>query len=289
MIFKPDDIPAQKIDTEDFVRKLQNLPVLSTVVMDLLNCVDQEELDIATLARKVSHDQALTAKTLRFANSPFFGSQAKVTSVQQAISMLGVQSIRHLITATALAGHFPERDCPGFNSRTFWLHSMATAVCCRVLAMHLHLNQEYAFTAGLLHDIGRLVLVSGYPHEYAAVIAYRSQVDCFLLDAERTLLGTDHVETGKALAKHWNFSETIQHAIAGHHSPASVGNASVASIVHVANSIVQGLDLCEVADDRVAPVCQAAWDSLGMHEQNYAEIFRETELQFGAISQALTD
>lgn len=284
-----DDTTIEKIDMPDLVRQLQNLPVLSSVVMDLLNCVDQEELDIATLARKVSHDQALTAKTLRFVNSPFFGSQAKITSVHQAISMLGVQSVRHLITATALANHFPDRNCPGFDSKVFWLHSMATAVCCRVLAMHLHVNQDYAFTAGLLHDIGRLALVSGYPSQYAAVLAYKIKNDCLLIDAERVLLGTDHVETGAALAKHWNFSETILHAIIGHHSPAVVGNASVASIVHVANSIVQGLDLCGMEDDLVAPVCQTAWDSLGMREHDYAAIFRETELQFQAISQAITD
>ena len=149
-----------RIDAEDIVRKLQTLPTLSAVVADLLNCVDQDDIDIATLARKVSHDQALTAKTLRFANSSFFGTQSKVSTIQQAISLIGVQSMRHLIITTALSGHFVDGNCPGFDPRAFWRHSLATAVCCKVLAMHLHLNQDFAFTAGLLHDIGRLVLVS---------------------------------------------------------------------------------------------------------------------------------
>lgn len=276
-----------KIDTDEIVRQLQTLPTLSAVVMDLLNCVDQEDMDIGTLARKVSHDQALTAKTLRFANSSFFGSQSKVTTIQQAISLLGIQSVRHLITATALAGHFPDGACTGFDSRSFWRHSIATAVCCKVLAMHLHLNQDYAFTAGLLHDIGRLVLVSRFPQQYAAVIAYRASVDCYLLDAERAILGTDHVIVGQALATHWNFSEIIQKAIAGHHMPETFGNASIASIVHVANSIVQALDLGGAEDDLVAPVSQVAWEGLGMQESDYARIFRETEMQFEAASQAL--
>lgn len=277
----------QAIAADEIVSQLHNLPTLSSVVMELLSCVDQEDIDIGTLARKVSHDQALTAKTLRFANSSFFGSQSKVTTIQQAISLLGMQSVRHLITASALSGHFPDGDCPGFDSNAFWRHSIATAVCCKVLAMHLHLNQDYAFTAGLLHDIGRLVLVSRFPQQYAAAIAYRNQVDCDLLDAERAVLTTDHVVVGYALAAQWNFSEIIQKAISGHHEPESFGSGSIASIVHVANSIVHGLDLDGVEADLVPPVSQVAWDSLGLQEAEYALIFRETELQFEAVSQAL--
>ncbi len=277
----------QAIAADEIVRQLHNLPTLSSVVVELLSCVDQDDIDIATLARKVSLDQALAAKTLRFANSSFFGSHSKVTTIQQAISLLGMQSVRHLVTASALAGHFPEGDCPGFDSRAFWRHSIATAVCCKVLAMHLHLNQDFAFTAGLLHDIGRLVLVSRFPQQYSAAIAYRASVDCYLLDAERAVLTTDHVAVGQALAAQWNFSEVIQNAISGHHEPDSFGSGSIASIVHVANSIVQGLDLDGVEDDRVPPVSQSAWDSLGLQETDYAAIFRETELQFEAVSQAV--
>ena len=280
-------LPAIGID--DIVRQLQNLPTLSAVVVDLLASVEEENIDINILARKVSHDQALTAKTLRFANSSFFGSQSRVTTIQQAISLLGVRSVRHLIVATALAGQFPDSACAGFDSRAFWRHSVATAVCCRVLAMHLHLNQDYAFTAGLLHDIGRLVLVSRFPHQYAAVISARAAADCTLLEAERTILGLDHVDVGLALAAHWKFSETIQKAIAGHHAPETFGHASIASIVHVANSIVQALDLGGVEDDLVAPVSQVAWDGLGMQEHEYFRIFRETEMQFDAVSQTLFD
>jgi putative nucleotidyltransferase with HDIG domain len=277
----------QIIDPAEIVRHLHNLPPLSSVVVDLLKSIDQEDIDIHTLASKVSHDQALTAKTLRFANSPFFGSQLKITTIQQAISLMGVQTIRHLITATALASHFPESKCPGFDSHAFWRHAIATAVCCRVLAMHLHLNQDYAFTAGLLHDIGRLVLVSRFPNEYAVAIAYRSSNDCNLLDAEQSTLGTDHVAAGVALAIHWNFSEIIQKAIAGHHTPETFGKASIASIVHVANSIVHALDLSGEKDDMVAPVSKTAWDNLGMREKDYHHIFRETEMEFEAVSQAL--
>jgi len=284
----PDQFLMQKIEPGEVIQRLQNLPTLSAVVVDLLNCIDQDDIDISTLATKVSHDQALTARTLRFANSSFFGSQSKVTTIHQAISLLGMQSVRHLITASALAGHFPDGQCKGFDSHAFWRHSIATAVCCKVIAMHMHLNQDYAFTAGLLHDIGRLVLVSCFPEQYAAAIAYRVSQDCHILEAERVVLGTDHVITGQALAAHWNFSEIIQKAIGGHHLPDTFGHASIASVVHVANSIVQALDLAESADDMVAPVSKIAWDGLAISESDYLKIFRETEMQFEAVSQALS-
>ena len=287
MTTTPPSSALHRIDTDDIVRKLQTLPTLSTVVADLLNCVDQDDIDIAILARKVSHDQALTAKTLRFANSSFFGTQSKVSTIQQAISLIGVQSMRHLIMTTALSGHFVDGNCPGFDPRAFWRHSLATAVCCKVLAMHLHLNQDFAFTAGLLHDIGRLVLVSSFPQQYAATLAFRAASDCLLLDAERIVLDTDHVIIGQALAAHWNFSEIILKAIAGHHAPEAFGTASIASIVHVANSIVHALDLAGDEDTLVSPLSQVAWDGLGMQESEYAHIFRETEMQFEAISQAV--
>ena len=287
MTTAPPSSALHRIDTDDIVRKLQTLPTLSTVVADLLNCVDQDDIDIAILARKVSHDQALTAKTLRFANSSFFGTQSKVSTIQQAISLIGVQSMRHLIMTTALSGHFVDGNCPGFDPRAFWRHSLATAVCCKVLAMHLHLNQDFAFTAGLLHDIGRLVLVSSFPQQYAATLAFRAASDCLLLDAERIVLDTDHVIIGQALAAHWNFSEIILKAIAGHHAPEAFGTASIASIVHVANSIVHALDLAGDEDTLVSPLSQVAWDGLGMQESEYAHIFRETEMQFEAISQAV--
>lgn len=276
-----------RVDPNEVVIRLEKLPTLSAVVVDLLNCIDQEDMDIRTLAAKVSLDQALTARTLRFANSPFFGSQSKITTIPKAISLVGLQSVRYLVTATALAGHFPDDRCQGFDSRAFWRHSIATAVCCKVIAMHLHLNQDYAFTAGLLHDIGRLVLVSCFPQHYAAAIAYRHQRDCTLLDAERAILDTDHVATGCVLAAHWNFSEIIQQAIAGHHAPENLGNASIACVVHVANSIVQALDLAGAEDDIVAPVSQMAWDRLDISESDYAQIFWQTQKQFEAITQIL--
>jgi putative nucleotidyltransferase with HDIG domain len=278
---------SNTLSYDDVVRNLDDLPSLPAVVMELLNSIDQDDIDISVLAKKVSHDQALTAKTLRLANSSLYGLQVKVTTIQQAITYLGFQTTRNLITAAAVTGCFAEGHCPGFDHKAFWRHSIATAACAKVLARQMRFNQDYAFTAGLLHDIGRLVLVSCFPNQYSEAIAWRAQHDCYLLEAERTVLGVDHVDAGLALAEHWNFSDTMRLAIGGHHDPEAPGAGFLAAIIHVADAIVHALDLAQVQDDLVPPVSTVAWTALGLDEEIYLQLFRETELQYEEISMVL--
>ena len=271
----------------DVGHHLQDLPSLPVVVMELLGSIDEENVDISVLARKVSLDQALTAKTLRLANSASSGLQVRVTTIQQAITYLGFQATRNLITAAAVTGCFPAGKCPGFDHRAFWRHSIATAACAKVLARRMRLNQDFAFTAGLLHDIGRLVLVTGFPERYSAVLARRQREDCQLLDVERELLGVDHVMAGALLAQHWQFSDTMHHAIAYHHEPEAPGAGFLATIVHVANAIVHALDLARDDDELVPPVSMVAWTALGLSQEAYLHVFRETEMQFEEMSNIL--
>ena len=275
------------LSLDDVIARLQDLPSLPAVVMELLTSIDQEDVDISVLARKVSHDQALTAKTLRLANSSTYGLQVKVTTIQQAITFLGFETTRNLITAAAVTGCFSAGQCAGFDNKAFWRHSIATAACARVLARHMRFNQDYAFTTGLLHDIGRLVLVSTYPQRYAEVLAWRGEHDCELIKAERAVLGIDHVMVGVALGERWNFSDTMLRGIAWHHEPERAGAGFLATIIHVANAVAHALDVAGEDNELVPPVSPVAWNALGLNEEAYLHVFRETELQFDEISVVL--
>jgi putative nucleotidyltransferase with HDIG domain len=273
--------------TIDLAHDLVDLPSLPAVVMELLGSIEQEDVDISVLAKKVSYDAALTAKTLRLANSSAYSLQVKVTTIQQAITFLGFQTTRNLITTAAVTGCFPSGRCTGFDDRAFWRHSIATAACARVLARRMRFNQDYAFTAGLLHDIGRQVLVSCYPERYARVLALRTANDGALLDAERSELGVDHVDAGVALAELWNFSDTMRQAIAYHHAPEAPGAGFLATIVHVANAVVHALDLAREVQELAPAVSSVAWTALGLSEESWLHVFRETELQFEEMSAIL--
>jgi len=275
------------IERADLLGGVEDLPSLPAVVMELLGSIEQEDIDIAVLAKKVSSDPALTAKTLRLANSSAYGLQVKATTIQQAMTFLGFQATRNLITAAALTGCFPAGRCPGFNDKAFWRHSIATAACARALARRVRFNADYAFTAGLLHDIGRLVLVTRFPERYQAVLSLRDRNDSELIEAERSLLGVDHVDAGVALAEHWQFSNTMRQAIAFHHTPEETGAGFLATIVHVASAVVHALDLAGNPDERVPRVSSVAWTALGLTEEAWLQVFHETELQYEEMSAIL--
>ena len=271
----------------NFADDLQDLPSPPAVVMELLSNMEQDDADVALLARKVSTDQALTAKTLRLVNSSMYGLATKVTTVQQAITFLGFQTTRNLVTAAALTGCFPDRQCAGFDHQAFWRHALAVASCASVLARHLHINRDIAFTAGLLHDIGRLVLVTLHPRRYAEVIAQRTAGGTTLLDAERAVMAVDHMMAGAALARHWNFSGTMEQALAFHHAPEEPGACTLAELIHVADAVVHALDLAGAEDEQVPALSQPAWDAVGLDQREWLQVFRETELQFEEMATIL--
>lgn len=284
------DIPdhaSKIIGIDDLIVQVECLPSLPAIVMDLLASIDDDNLDMTLLARKVAHEQGLTAMALKFANSSFYGNNTRITTIQQAITLLGVTHMRNLITTAALSGCFPQSHCAGFDFKAFWRHSMATAICAKVLARHLRLNQDIAFTAGLLHDIGRVALVVRFPRHYEQAIAYRAERDCQMLDAERSILGVDHVMAGHLLARHWNFPTAVRRAISSHHEPDAIGSGSIASLVNVANAIAHALDLSGEEDDLVPTVSLSAWHAVGLDAVTYMQVFRETELQFNEMRQVL--
>jgi putative nucleotidyltransferase with HDIG domain len=281
------DDQGRYVQLEDVISKIKDLPTLPTVAQEMISNIENENTSLDAICEKVSMDQSLTAKTLRLANSSYYGANSKVVTLQQAIALLGMENVKKLILMTSMANSFPTSRCRNFDQKAFWRHSIATAICAELISRTLKMKHDFAFTAGLLHDIGRMVLVTRFPKEYEQVIAYRDQQDCYLLDAERAVMGIDHMSVGLVLAMQWEFSDAIQDAISGHHEPDSKELNSVAAIVHVANSIVHALDLSETEHDLVPLLSQHAWDALHLSEADYIAIFRETELRFEAINQVV--
>jgi putative nucleotidyltransferase with HDIG domain len=271
----------------DVIRNVRDLPSLPVVVMEVLKSFEQQDVNIGALADKISKDQALAAKTMRLANSSFYGLQRKVTTIQQAITILGFDSIRALIAAAAVTDVFAGKTQAGFDSKAFWRHSIGAALCAKMIARHLKLNQDYAFVSGLLHDIGKLVLVTRFPAEYAEAMRYRAKHDCYPMDAERAVLGVDHAAAGKALAEYWKFPPMMLTAIANHHAPEARDMGEIPAVVHVAEAIAHALGLTHHDDDLVPVVSDAAWNSLRIEPVAFRQICRDTETEFEEACQIL--
>ncbi|WP_114970437.1 HDOD domain-containing protein [Rhodoferax ferrireducens] len=266
------------VEPEDILRKIHNLPSLPTVVIELLASMDEDDVNIDALSKKIAQDQALTAKTLRLANSSFYGMANQVTSIHEAIAILGFRTVRSVATTAALIGAFAGHG--SVNANPFWRHAMAAAICARELAPHLNLNPEHAYTAGLLHDIGRLVLVTQFQPHYEATMLYRAQHDCHLLEAERAVMGVDHTVAGHVLTRHWKFPESVQQAVACHHAPLVQGLQTLSLSILAANTIAHALDMSQDRDDLVPPVPAGLWKQLGLDEKALHKVFKNAEKQF---------
>jgi len=271
----------------DIVKSIHDLPAVPVIVSELIATLDNDDANANTLAGELSKDLALSAKTLRLANSSFYGRSNTVSTISQAIAILGFNSVRTLVTSAAVISHFAACKHASFDFEAFWRHSIGTALCARILAEQVQANPDRAFMVGLLHDIGRLVLVTGSPRHYAEVAAYRKEKDCYMFDAEQQVLGIDHAMVGCALASHWKFPPLIQNAIASHHAPDVSEPDMLGAVVHLADCIVHALDLSDDPSDLVYPVSEAVWRKFNLADDVLAKIYRQTEAQFDEASKIL--
>jgi putative nucleotidyltransferase with HDIG domain len=274
---------VNSISLQQVTENVQYLPSLPSIVMELLNDIDNDDVDLNLLVQKVSSDLALTATTLRYANSAHYATMIKVTTIQQAINLMGLVSVKKIIMMAALSGCFPENNCKGFDHKAFWEHSIAVAIAAKLIAKRVNLNVDMAYTAGLLHDLGALVLVTQYPRQYETTINYRHEHQLSQFEAERKVLGIDHAEVGLALAKQWNFSDLMKNAIAGHHRPEMAGLGLLATVIHVADGIAHAIGATSTPDTHVIEVSGQSCESLNLHEAAIQELMHETEAELAKI------
>lgn len=276
-----------KLDVVQVIRRIRDLPPLPSIVLDLISSFEREDVDVGLLAEKISRDPALSAKMLRLANSSFYGLPSKVSTVNQAIVVLGFNSARALAVAGNVIESFEDAKAGEIDVAQFWRHSIAVALCARGLARHAGLAQDHAFIAGLLHDVGRLVLASGFPEHYARVVDCCASEGTTLSDAELRGLGVDHQRVGQLLSEAWKFPAAIQRAISQHHGPADPELADLAGLIHAANAVVQALDLGCSEYSAVPRLRDATWTCLDITFEQLQEACRETEAQFEETCQLL--
>lgn len=281
-----EEMPGLPLD--DLLQRVRDLPTLPAVATEMLRDLENDELSLDEITEKIGLDHSISAKLLRLANSSHFGCNSRVVTLQQATALLGVQNVKNLIRTTIMSQAFPKKTCPGFNFQAFWRHSVATAVCAELIARSRHMKHEFAFTAGLLHDLGRLVLACYFPTQYQLVLNYQTEQDCLLLDAETAVLGITHVDTGLVLAQTWHFSDVVCDAIAGHHDPQPGHGHALAVVIHVADAIAHGLDMANEENELVPLLSATAWDTLGLQAAECAAIFRETEMRCDALNQIVS-
>jgi putative nucleotidyltransferase with HDIG domain len=256
---------------EQFLQGIHTLPSLSSAVMELLSSLNQDDIDNDVLATKIGQDPALTARTLK----------------REAVSVLGSRTVRRLATSAAMVDTFSGDTRCGFDVKTLWQHAIAVALCAGELARNSNVNQDMAYVAGLLHDVGRLVLATQRPADYALAMAYRAEHDCSVLQAERHQFDTDHAAVGEALIQHWRLPEELRQAIANHHTAQETDGQMLPLMVMAADAMAHALDLAADPNDAVPSVPLFVWQRLGQDDDTLRSVLNNVNRQFSAASSLL--
>jgi putative nucleotidyltransferase with HDIG domain len=281
--------PLDRLDRTRVLQQVRELPPLPKAALDALAALRDERSSNAHCGELMARDQALVARTLRLANSAFYGVPGRVGSMRDAVNLLGRRTLGSVATVATLSQQFAPHACPGFSFAGFWRHAIAVALTSQALAKTLHADDETAFTAGLLHDLGRLALATHFPQHMAHAIQALKETDQQHVDVEQALLGADHVSVGALVATQWHFPAEVTDAIAGHHGPTARPDAaaSLADTVHVADAIAHALDLAGDADDMVPALDVGAWQRMNLSTAAVLAIFSSTTVGVAQLCEDL--
>jgi HD-like signal output (HDOD) protein len=230
----------RELKQQDRKALLSRIPAFPPIVLRLLNLLSNDDVGIKDLVALVSSDPAFSAQLLRVANSPLLGYHGQVDSLQSALVLLGLRRVRALTMTVATANHMKAALKVEELSRC-WRHMLACALLTEELARSCSVFEDRAYTAGLLHDVGRLGLLLAHPAAYAEMLrdADRNALD--LLDCERESLGMDHCEAGRALAKQWNLPGDFQIVAARHHDSQENYQLDLLTLVHLGCKLADSL------------------------------------------------
>lgn len=221
------------------ISSLDTLPALPELYHRLTEEIQKNDPDIKTISRIISMDIGMSAKLLKLVNSSFFGFYRHIGSLEQAVTLLGINIIRSLILSVHIFSLYDLSNVPGFSLKKLWEHCLCTANLAQKLAVLEGMSREYAedcYFAGLFHDIGKLVLASQLPEEYNTILVRIKDKGLSVRQAENLVLGTSHSEVGGYLLGVWGFPDDIVEAVTFHHKPCLTQPGMRAlTVTHAAN------------------------------------------------------
>jgi HD-like signal output (HDOD) protein len=225
---------------------LRDLPPFRPVAMKLLRLSAREDVPILEILRILRTDAAFSGEVLRLANSALTGSRTEVHSVAHAVAVLGLDQIRALSMTIALRDVLPVGKAGGFLHQC-WQYNLATAILAEWLGRGLPLTPDACYTAGLVHDIGRLAILRAYPDMYEKAVALLPDYEFDLLRCEKDVFDIDHCEAGAWLMDHWGFPAGLRDAAALHHLAPTAETPLLITVVHIAWQMADMLGLSPMA------------------------------------------
>jgi len=257
------------------VRKLPPLPSVYIRVVELMRNPRTSPDD---LAKVVVNDQVIAAKLLQVLNSSFYGFRQRINTLPRAITVIGFRGLRDLIlTISAVRVVRPWSAGRSFDDRSFWAHAVGCAACARMVAgASGAVDPEEAFTAALLHDIGKVALYWFLRDEFVAVAWKAQDANEPLYEAENREFEFNHADLGSLLAQRWKLPDELSDPISFHHMPGMAQHKKITAAVHAADVLSHAMALGGASGDRVPPLDNAAWESLNIDSASIEQVMRQS-------------
>ena len=266
------------VKLEHVLHRVQALPVFPTLAMRVINLTKNPETDLKELLSVIEQDPSFAAGILRQANSAYYGYARRISSLSEAIVILGYQTIQGLALAAAIAPML-KTSLPGYHvdQEGLWKHALLTAMIARRLTKRLHLpNPEVAFIAGLLHDIGKIVLTV-YVQEIGDHILMKVEKENLsYVEMEEKIIGYDHATVGGFILKHWNLPDNLVEAVTFHHKPEKAETQPVlTALVHIANAIANTFGMGGGIDSFLNPIREESLTLLELSDKDIEFVIAE--------------
>lgn len=276
---------------DDILRNVERLPTMPKAVMEIIRCVDDDNIAIDSLVQQVSSDIGLASNMLKMANTHRFSMHGGIASVHDAVMLVGFKQIRDMACMVGVMDSFPQYKSTLFDYANFWRHSMGVGVCARilakrVLAKQLGLSPDVAFISGMLHGIGQLALIAAAPDEFHITMDYRASHDCSLFEAEQAVLGMDHAQIGTHLARNWEFPQVICDAIEKHHTPDTAPTSYMSDLIHVSKVLCYALEMGN-GEHTIPPLSDHAMFRLNINFYQLKPYFAQIECEYRNVAMML--
>jgi len=237
--------------TLERLNNVTNLPAIPKVLQEISQLFNSPDISVKKISGLVGKDQSLTLKVLSIANSPLYGLRRNVTSIENAILVLGIHEIKSIVTSLKMTSTIKIKSDKFFDPNKFWHHSMVVGILAQRMSKDLGFNFEGdGFVAGMLHDMGILVIHEFLPDEYKKIIDFSEANNTNFLEAEYNILGLSHQEIGEFLSAKWSLPTVFTDALQYHHQPnCSLENNYLTSILHIADYVTSIYDVTNVIWD----------------------------------------
>ena len=281
-------MPQTVKEVVDSVGELVSLPETYVKINELL---DDPDATAADLGKVISQDPALTARMLRIANSPFYGMSREIDNISKAVRVIGMQKIHDLVLATSVAKAFNGLPNDLVTLKNFWTHCIYCGLIAKALAVSSkHESAETLFAAGMLHDIGQLVIFNKLPELSHKVLtdAIEDPTEPEIYALERQFMGFDHCQVGGELARKWNLPKLLQECIEFHHEPDQAQEfPREVAIIHIANRLAVLAEVNSTELDNMAEILSHAIDTAGVSPEKFPAVMAEARSQFNEMQTTL--